>query len=254
MKFTILRFDSIDSTNTAAATQARNGAAEGLCILAGEQTAGRGRHGRTWVSNKGAGLYLSIVLRPRFDSQFLPLITLMTGVAVHDALREFGVASDIKWVNDLLVNDTKISGILAETVETPTGLAVIVGIGVNLSIQETDTGISDSITSIESNTGCRHSADDVAEAVTRYLSHFYGFLDDENGRKYILQKWRQRSTYFHGKAVSVTLAGSVFEGVTDGLEENGALRVKTSDGLIKIVQAGDVERLREDVGNCFEYK
>src|SRR5436190_18936870 len=99
MNITVLTFDSLDSTNTEALKQARQGAGEGLCIVARQQTAGRGRHGRTWVSQKDAGLYFSIVLRPKIDTKSLPLITLMTGVAVHDTLQEFGVKPDIKWVN-----------------------------------------------------------------------------------------------------------------------------------------------------------
>jgi BirA family biotin operon repressor/biotin-[acetyl-CoA-carboxylase] ligase len=122
MNITILRFDSIDSTNTEALKQARQGAAEGLCVVARQQTAGRGRHGRTWVSGCDAGLYASIVLRPKFEMRFFPLITLMTGVAVYDTLAELGIMPDIKWVNDILVNDRKISGILAETAETLMGI------------------------------------------------------------------------------------------------------------------------------------
>ena len=129
MNFTILRFDTIDSTNTEAANQARRGADEGLCVIARQQTAGRGRQGRAWVSAKDSGLYFSVVLRPLVEAKLLPLITLMTGVAVHDTLKEFGVDPDIKWVNDVLAGEKKICGILAETVETSTGLAVVVGIG-----------------------------------------------------------------------------------------------------------------------------
>ena len=244
MNFTILRFDSLDSTNTEAAKQAKLGADEGLCVIARQQTTGRGRHGRTWVSEKDSGLYFSVVLRPNLDIRFLSLITLMTGVAVYDALQEFGLKPDIKWVNDVLVGDRKISGILAETVETPTGLAVIVGIGVNLTSRNFPDEIAKTATSMETEVGKRVTADDLAEVLTRYISYFYGILNEDGGQNEILNHWRQRSTYFVGKRVRVTLEGTVAEGITDGLEENGALRVKTSDGSVKIVQAGDVERLR----------
>jgi len=102
MNFTILRFDTLESTNTEAANQARAGADEGLCILARQQTAGRGRHGRTWISERDSGLYFSLILRPKLDAEFLPLITLMSGIAVYDALEELGLKPDIKWVNDVL--------------------------------------------------------------------------------------------------------------------------------------------------------
>lgn len=245
MNINILRYDSLGSTNTEAAHQARQGAAEGLCVIAGRQTAGRGRLGREWISNEGAGLYFSIVLRPQIEMRFLPLITLMTGVAVHDTLREFGLKPDIKWVNDILIGDEKISGILAETVETPTGIAVIVGIGINLTSSSFPDEIVETATSIEMETGNSVTANELAERLTHYLSYFYDILNGENGRSEIVQHWRHRSTYYSGKRVRVSLGNSTLQGTTDGLEENGALRVKSEDGSVTIVQAGDVEQLRE---------
>src|SRR5687767_9533455 len=98
----ILRFDSLPSTNTEAARRAARGAPEGTCIIAREQTAGRGRQERRWVSPAGAGLYFSIVLRPQLEMNRWPLITLMTAVAVADALDEAcGLGVDIKWPNDV---------------------------------------------------------------------------------------------------------------------------------------------------------
>ncbi|MGB7203483.1 MAG: biotin--[acetyl-CoA-carboxylase] ligase [Pyrinomonadaceae bacterium] len=246
MNIQILRFDTIDSTNTEAAKQARQGADEGLCVIARQQSAGRGRHGRTWISEKDFGLYFSIVLRPEFDARHLPLITLMTGVAVSDTLQELGVKPDIKWVNDILVNEKKISGILAETVETPTGLAVVVGIGINLTPGNFTNEIVETTTSIENEAGKKISSDEIAEILTRYLIYFYDLLSQEEGRVGILRDWQKRSSYFSGKSVRVTLTDNVIEGITDGLEGNGALRVKTADGSVKIVQAGDVTRLRSN--------
>jgi BirA family transcriptional regulator, biotin operon repressor / biotin---[acetyl-CoA-carboxylase] ligase len=244
VKITVLTFDTIDSTNTEALKQARLGAEEGLCIVASEQTAGRGRHGRTWVSDKNAGLYFSIVLRPKLETRFLPLITLMAGVAVHDTLREFGLKPDIKWVNDILVNEKKISGILAETTETSKGIAVIVGIGINIRSSNFPDEIADTATSIEAQSGQAPTTDELANTVTRFFSYFYDILNNENGPKEILTEWRRRSTYFSGKSVRVTLENKTLTGMTDGLEKNGALRVRKSDGNVTIIQAGDVEQLR----------
>ncbi len=245
MNFTILRFDTLDSTNTEAANQARQGADEGLCVIAHRQTAGRGRHGRTWVSEFDAGLYFSIVLRPAIEMRYLPLITLMTGVAVYDTLKELGIDPDIKWVNDVLVGEKKICGILAETVETPKGLAVIVGLGINLKSSNFPDEIAAIATSIQAETGKLVAPNEISESLTRYLSYFYGMLNEDSGTDEILHHWQNRSSYFSGKAVRVTLPNQIFEGTTDGLEENGALRVKTADGSVTIVQAGDVEKLRK---------
>ena len=129
----IQRFDSIGSTNLEAMSQARAGAPEGLCIVARQQTRGRGRLERSWQSPADAGLYMSLILRPKFEINMWPLITLMAALAVHDALmRACALQADIKWPNDLCVDDRKLCGILAETVETASGPAAVVGIGINL--------------------------------------------------------------------------------------------------------------------------
>ena len=243
MNFTILRFDSLESTNTEAINQAKLGADEGLCIVADEQTAGRGRHSRKWVSDKGAGLYFSIVLRPKLEAHFLPLITLMAGVAVADALSEFAIDGDIKWVNDVLVDEKKICGILAETVETATGLAVIVGIGVNLSSPNFPDEIAETATSVAAEVG-PVDREEVLAALTRYLNYFYEILLSENGPAEIIREWKRRSSYFVGKNVRVAIGSETITGITDGLEINGALRVRTGSDEIRIIQSGDVERLR----------
>jgi BirA family biotin operon repressor/biotin-[acetyl-CoA-carboxylase] ligase len=245
MNITLLTYDTIDSTNTVALKQARAGADEGLCIIARHQTAGRGRHGRTWVSEKGSGLYFSIVLRPKLDTKFLPLITLMAGVAVHDTLQELGLKPDIKWVNDVLVKEKKISGILAETTETNDGLAIVVGIGINIKPSNFPPEIANIATSIESEPGAVATGN-LTEALTKYLSYFYDVLTSENGPATIVDEWERRSTYFSGKLVRVTIENEIVTGVTAGLEPNGALRVQKTDGSLVIIQAGDVERLRAE--------
>ncbi len=243
MNFTILRFDTIDSTNTEALKQARAGADEGLCIVARQQTAGRGRHGRTWISAKDAGLYFSVVLLPKIETKYLPLITLTAGVAVHDTLAGFGLRPDIKWVNDILINEKKIAGILAETAETNSGLAVVVGIGINLKPSSFPPEIAETATSIETATGSSINRDELIESLTRSIDRYYNVLHEKAGPETIVREWRRRSTYFSGKRVRVVLEKETITGSTDGLEENGALRIKTAGGN-RIVQAGDVETVR----------
>lgn len=248
MNITIQRFDEIGSTNDEAARQARLGAGEGLCIIAARQSAGRGRHGRTWVSEKNSGIYFSIVLRPKFKLKLLPLITLAAGIAVYDTLTEFGISPDIKWVNDILVDERKISGILAETVETETGLVVVLGIGINLTSKNFPPELAETATSISAEREKHRDRatierEAVEESLVKYLIYWYGMMSEDDGPAVVLDNWRDRSSYFSGKSVRVTLAGNIVEGVTDGLEANGALRLLSADG-IRIIQAGDVERLR----------
>ena len=246
MNFTILRFDSIDSTNTEALNQAKRGAGEGLCVVANRQTAGRGRYGRTWISPKDSGLYFSIVLRPRIETRFLPLLTLMSAAAVHDTLeRLFKIEADIKWVNDVHVSEKKICGILAETAETPKGLAVIMGIGINLKSSNFAPELEKTATSIEAETGNFPDAEILLETLTRIFSEYYDLLQSADGAEKIRARWAEKSSYFSGKAVKVLTANETIYGTTCGIEENGALRVETSNGEIKIIHAGDVERLRQ---------
>lgn len=252
MNFTILRFDSIDSTNTEALKQARRGAGEGLCIVARRQTAGRGRHGRVWISEADAGLYFSIVLRPKIELRILPLITLMMAVAVHDALEEiYQLDCDIKWANDIHVRDKKICGILAETAETTKGLAVVVGIGINLKSSNFPPEIAGIATSIEAETGQKINSGELLEALTGFLGYHYEILLGEktsggSGAEKIRQEWARRSSYAAGKKVRVLLENETISGTTDGIEENGALRVRTGAGETRIIQAGDVEKLRRE--------
>ncbi|MEK7725291.1 MAG: biotin--[acetyl-CoA-carboxylase] ligase [Acidobacteriota bacterium] len=249
MNFTILKYDLIDSTNTEAINQAKRGADEGLCIVAREQTAGRGRHGRTWISEKDAGLFFSLVLRPKIETRFLPLITLMTAVAVHDALETvFNIECDIKWVNDIHVHGKKICGILAETCETEKGLAVIVGIGINLKSSNFSPELAETATSIEFETGETPNLETFLPILTSYLEKSCDLLYGENGAKKIREEWIKRSSYAFGKDVRIKLNDEYIFGITQGIEENGALRLQTTSGELKIIHTGDVEQVRQMEG------
>ena len=242
----ILRFDELESTNTEAISQARRGAAEGLCVVARRQTAGRGRAGRRWISEDGAGLYASLVLRPGFESRHFPIVTLAAAVAVACSLgSEFGISCDIKWPNDVLAGKRKISGILAETTETLSGTAVIVGIGVNLLASAVSSDISGIATSVESETGSRPDQDDLLGPLLRHFFFQYEKLSTRAGRAEVLSEWATRSSFHKGKEVRVTLDSRVLEGVTDGIDENGSLIVRTGGGEAEVVQAGDVTSVRD---------
>jgi BirA family transcriptional regulator, biotin operon repressor / biotin---[acetyl-CoA-carboxylase] ligase len=253
---TIIRFDSLDSTNTEAARQARQGAAEGLCITAREQTAGRGRQERVWLSPAGAGLYCSTILRPRLEPGAWPLLTLAAAVAVHDALLDaYELHTDIKWPNDILARERKLCGILAETVETDLGRACIVGIGINLSERAFPEELRDTATSIEALTGRAADAETLLEALLRALALRYETLQGSNGPALTLKAWTERSSYAEGRRVRVSLAGEAFEGTTRGLEPDGALRVETN-GEIKVIHAGDISirKMRDDERQDTEHR
>jgi BirA family biotin operon repressor/biotin-[acetyl-CoA-carboxylase] ligase len=244
---TILRYDALPSTNTEAARQAVRGAPEGLCIVAREQTRGRGRQERVWASPPDAGLYFSIVLRPRLKPEAWPLVTLMAALAVHDALAEAcTLETDIKWPNDILVEERKLCGILAETVETGAGRACILGIGINLSERAYPAELHARATSVEAATGTPVDLERVLAALVRRLALRYAQLHAPEGRTEIIRGWSANSSYAAGKRVRVHAATEIFDGTTRGLEPDGALRVETATGEIRIVRAADVHALRAE--------
>ena len=177
-----------------------------FAFVASEQTAGRGRLDRHWVSPKGAGLYCSIILRPQFDQSLWPLLTLMAAVAVHDALLDvYALETDIKWPNDILANDKKLCGILAETVDTPFGRAVILGIGINLKHNSFPAELDKVATSVEAVAGRSGDSQVVLEALVGALARYYRMLQQLEGPGTIVARvvqevvLRERKTNSHCK-------------------------------------------------------
>ncbi len=240
LKPKVLRFESLPSTNTELARMASEGAAEGVAILADEQTAGRGRLQRAWSSPKGAGLYFSILLRPRIPVDHWPLITFMAALAVGDALQEAtGLRTDIKWPNDILSGELKICGILSEAIETPAGRAVIVGIGINLM-----PGAFPEATSVSEATGLKPDREAILAALLSALTRWYSLLGQSSGREKIVAAWSNRSSYATAKLVQVKNGDETWQGPTCGIEPDGALRLRTIEGEVKLIRAGDVHSIR----------
>jgi BirA family biotin operon repressor/biotin-[acetyl-CoA-carboxylase] ligase len=224
--------------------QAKAGAAEGLCIVARTQTHGRGRLDRSWQSPPDAGLYMSLLLRPRFEVNAWPLITLLAALAVCDALlKACGVSADIKWPNDLCVDDRKLCGILAETLETSQRTALVIGIGINLTPAVLPL-VQAEATSIESITGEKPDGHALLDELLKSIAEKYDLLNNVEGREHIIREWCAHSSYAFDRRVRVNLSEQSFEGITRGLESDGALRVETSEGAMRVVRAGDVTALR----------
>lgn len=244
MKLRVLRYESLPSTNTEAARLAAQGAAEGLAVVADEQTAGRGRLQRAWSSPKGAGLYFSILLRPSLAAERWPLLTFVAALAVGDALREAAlITTDIKWPNDLLAGERKICGILAEAIETPAGRAVVVGIGINLTNEAFPGELVDVATSVAHESARPAERESLLTALMRALARWYSLLHEVDGAEKIVAAWASRSSYAAGKLVQVANGDEVLQGVTRGVNNDGALRLETANGL-QLIRAGDVTSVR----------
>ena len=245
LKTKVLRFESLPSTNTELSRLASEGAEEGVSVVADEQTAGRGRLQRAWSSPKGAGLYFSILLRPKIATNYWPLITMMAAVAVYDALGDAcRLQADIKWPNDLLSAERKICGILAEAIETPSGRAVIVGIGINLTQDVYPAELAGAASSISEAVGRTADREVLITALLRWLTHWYSLLNESAGPESIVNAWTNRSSYAFGRVVQVSNGDEVWQGTTSGIERDGALRLRTASGETKVVRAGDVSSLR----------
>jgi BirA family biotin operon repressor/biotin-[acetyl-CoA-carboxylase] ligase len=241
----ILRYESLASTNTEAARLALQGAEEGLSVVADEQTAGRGRLQRTWVSPKGAGLYFSILLRPTIPLNQWSLMTFMAALAVGDALHEAGgLQTDIKWPNDILAGERKICGILAETIETDAGRALVIGIGINLTRDAFPEELAERATSVAEITNRRPERETILAALLQAISRWYSLLQEADGSPKIVAAWVSRSSYAEGKLVKVTNGDETLLGTTRGVEDDGALRLETESNGIRVIRSGDVVSVR----------
>ena len=227
-------FDSVPSTMDVAAALVATGAAHGVVVAAHQQTAGRGRRGTTWESPPGAGLYFSFIAKPSAASA-LPLITLAAGVGVREGVAvATGLAADLKWPNDLVVDRRKLAGILAEghAIGTP-HQAVVIGVGVNLHPAAYPPEVSARATSLEGELGRPVDRDAVLDAIVRALWRRLATLDERPDD--ILQAWRAAAP----SAVGTRVEWGGRHGTTIGVDETGALLVNTSTGIERII-AGEL--------------
>jgi BirA family biotin operon repressor/biotin-[acetyl-CoA-carboxylase] ligase len=243
----ILRYESVSSTNNEVAQLASRGAEEGTVIVADEQTAGRGRLQRTWSSPKGAGLYFSILLRPKISQDRWSLITFMAALAVSDALQEAcELETEIKWPNDLLAGERKICGILAEVIEAETGRAIVLGIGINLTSEAYPAELVGQAVSVAELTPRLVEREEILAALLRALTQRYEGLTEPDGTTRVIEEWMSRSSYGEGKLVRVNNGVERLTGITRGLEKDGALRLEIENGVIRTIRAGDVVQVRAE--------
>ena len=238
-------YASADTTMRLATEHARDGCPEGTIVTADLQTAGRGRLGRRWISEAGQGLYLSLVLRPSCAPDAAPLLTLVAGLGVKDALERLaGVQCDIRWPNDILIRERKCGGILVE-MDARRGRVdhVIVGIGINLNHLEFPEHIEETATSLRIETGRLWEPESVLGPVLESLAACYA-LHQSAGANPILEAFEQASSYSRGRRVIVEGlpegAPGPRRGVTAGLDSRGRLLLRGSDGIVAAVQAGSV--------------
>lgn len=228
-------FSSIDSTMTVAASLAREGCASGTVVGADQQTAGIGRAGHSWYSEPGSGLYVSIVLRLDLGSESLPLVMLALGLATQHAIAEVtGLAPDLRWPNDVLLDGKKCAGILAQI----EGGAVIAGIGINVGHASFPPDIAPLATSLLL-AGASASREALLAALVRAVEDSCGVLTG-SGPAAICDAFTRASTYAQGRRVRVEQEDAILEGVTHGLDASGFLLLRQDNGTVTKILAGGV--------------
>ncbi|MBP6964725.1 MAG: biotin--[acetyl-CoA-carboxylase] ligase [Armatimonadetes bacterium] len=238
MRYSIHRFDSVASTNDLAARMAGDGAPEGTVVAADEQSAGRGRLGRRWISPPDSGLYLSIVLRPQIPADSHWQLAFVCSLAVAEAVRAAtGLAAQTKWPNDVLLNGRKVAGVLVERCRAADG-AVIAGIGINVNTADWPAEIAESATSILLESLEAASRPEIERAVLDALDARYEALKSE-GFSPILDAWRGLDCTV-GREVEVRAADGVVRGVAAAVSESGSLIVRSGGGALTEISAGDV--------------
>ncbi|WLH06519.1 bifunctional biotin--[acetyl-CoA-carboxylase] ligase/biotin operon repressor BirA [Pseudomonas lurida] len=237
--------DSIDSTNAEALRLVDAGCAAPFLVLAEQQTAGRGRRGRKWVSPFAQNVYYSLVLRIEAGLRQLEGLSLVVGLAVMQALRESGVrGAGLKWPNDVLVGQKKIAGILLELVGDPADIChVVLGIGINVNMQRADE-VDQQWTSVQLETGFPVDRNALVAQLGLQLQDY---LDQhrKGGFVALQEEWEQNHAW-QGRPVSLIAGVNQVDGVVLGVDRQGALRLDV-DGVEKIYSGGELSlRLRDD--------
>jgi BirA family transcriptional regulator, biotin operon repressor / biotin---[acetyl-CoA-carboxylase] ligase len=235
-------FPTIHSTNVLAMQEAAEGAPEGMVYVADEQTAGRGRGAHGWHSAPGAGLYVSVLLRPRVAPADILWLSLAAGLAVRDAVRQVtALEPDIRWPNDLLFGRKKFCGILTElNAEVTRVRHAVVGIGINVHQESFPAELSRVASSLRSETGRSWPRQDLLIALLQSLYREAQALSAEptGAALNILSRFEGASSWIRGRHVHVDEAEG-YSGVTAGLDARGFLQVRTARGL-RTVHSGGV--------------
>ena len=250
-RFRVKGFLRVDSTNEEALRQARQGASEGTLIVAEEQTAGRGRRGRVWHSPAGAGLYFSLILRPGQPRRAWSLLTHAASVALAETLEGLSaelplrrpLEVDLKWPNDVLLSGRKCAGILLETERADDMQpAAVVGVGVNVHAGSVPLMSASEAACLDEMAETAVPRRRVLVGFLQRFHHWHGIFESGNHRE-LLARWKSLSSMWDGTPVWIMEGASRRAVVTCGLDDNGALRVRTAEGKVETVLAGDI-RLR----------
>jgi BirA family biotin operon repressor/biotin-[acetyl-CoA-carboxylase] ligase len=232
----VLYYPSVTSTNEIAKQEARRGAIEGTVIVTGEQTRGRGRLKRAWLTPEG-NIALSIILYP--DISYLPSVIMLASLAVVYSIEEVtGLKSQIKWPNDVLINGKKVCGILVESdVQGNAVNYTVIGIGININLKPADfPEIQLTATSLFNELGRGVPRLSLIQHLLVEIERLYLIVSNKGS---IYEEWRDKLVTL-GKNVRITAGETVYEGVAESVARDGSLLLRGMDGRLTKIVAGDV--------------
>jgi BirA family biotin operon repressor/biotin-[acetyl-CoA-carboxylase] ligase len=237
----IHHYFKVDSTNRVAMELGHQSEPHGAIVVAEEQSAGRGRTGRVWHSERSSGIYLTILLRPQLTPVQAPTLTLAAGLAARDAIAEqTNMKPDLRWPNDVLLNGKKVCGILTEMYAEPDRMKfVVIGFGVNVNNTKMPAEISATATSLLIETGRVHSRLELTARLLRRFENYYNQLLSA-GVAPIVARFNEVSSFARGRRVRIASGGETFEATTAGLDASGLLRVTRDDGRTETLLAADI--------------
>ena len=233
--------ESTGSTNLDAKRLLEEGAKDGVLVVAGEQTKGRGRRGRSWQSPSDANIYMTLGLRPELKPELAPMITLVDALAVAASVEEVcNLEVKIKWPNDVIIDGKKICGILTE-MSTETGFIqyVVIGTGINVNETEFPEELADKATSLRLEKGEILLRAPIVAKCMEYFEIYYERFLQTGDLSLLLPDYEKRLVNM-GKRVTVLDPQNEFEGIARGIDKMGELLVEKEDGTIEPVYAGEV--------------
>ena len=236
-------FEEIDSTNLEAKRNQEQVDGHGMVFLAEQQSLGRGRMGRAWVSPKGTGIWMSLLLKPEFPTSQASQITLLAALAVADAIKKVtGLEGKIKWPNDIVVNQKKVCGILTEMGVIQDRIQyLVVGIGINVNTEHFPNEISDIATSLKLEGGKIFAREEIVAELLNYFEQYYdNFCKDGNLGQII--KYYNSILINKGKKVKIVENSKEdsFIGEALGIDEAGRLLVRLDNGEVQTIVSGEV--------------
>ena len=230
------------STNTDAAELAAAGAVHGTLVIADRQQAGRGRRGRVWESPAGENVFMSIVLRPRIPAEKAPMLTLVMALALAEGISVIsGVQAGIKWPNDIVIHRHKICGILTEMHMNSDGSIrdVVIGVGINVNMQEFPASIRDMAGSLYTETGEKYDRNELIASVMEHFEKNYDIFAEAESLAPLKAAYEERLLNMEQEVRVLDPAGE-YTGKALGITLTGELRVERQGGMITEVNAGEV--------------